>query len=337
MCQWRKVECHNCHKVGHLARVCRQQTVRAVNHDTHQSDEESVKSDVFTAMSGSSHLYHKVIFDSGTAMQFIIDTGSPISFMSVKDLRRIGLEQDQLQSTRATIKGVSGHDHPVLGQVTASLLDDYAPRTVKINLLITKTGPRVLGLDGLRALGVKVVLAASNSGGAAVPLPADITALIQQCSVNRGGMKTEDIHLEADTMPVFKKARPLAFGLRPAVEHCLQGLVQDGVLRPVESSAWATPIVTPLKSNGLPRICGDFRVTVNSHLKHTATTTLDVEDMFQGLQGHEYFSKIDLTNAFLQIPLDEASKELTTINMMWGLFQYNFLPFGLNVSPAIFQ
>ena len=113
----------------------------------------------------------------------------------------------------------------------------------------------------------------------------------------------------------------------------MQGLVRDGILRPVESSTWATP----LKSNGLPRICGDFRVTVNPHLKQAATTTLDVEDMFQGLQGHACFSKIDLTNAFLQISLGETSKELTTINTMWGLFQYNFLPFDLNVSPAIFQ
>ncbi len=59
--------------------------------------------------------------------------------------------------------------------------------------------------------------------------------------------------------------------------------------------------------------------------------------MFHGMGNMKVFSKIDLTNAFLQIPLDESSKELTTIHTMWGLFQYNFLPFGLNVSPGIFQ
>ena len=50
-----------------------------------------------------------------------------------------------------------------------------------------------------------------------------------------------------------------------------------------------------------------------------------------------HFSKIDLKNAFLQTLLDENSKEFTTINTMFGLYQYNFLPFGLNVSPSVFQ
>ncbi len=46
---------------------------------------------------------------------------------------------------------------------------------------------------------------------------------------------------------------------------------------------------------------------------------------------------IDLRNAFLQVPLDETSKQLTTISTPYGLFEYNFLPFGLSVAPAIFQ
>jgi hypothetical protein len=72
-------------------------------------------------------------------------------------------------------------------------------------------------------------------------------------------------------------------------------------------------------------------------MKQTATTTLEVEDMFQGLEGNSNFSKIDLKNAFLQIPLSDSSKELTTINTMWGLFRFNFLPFGITVSPGFFQ
>ncbi len=46
---------------------------------------------------------------------------------------------------------------------------------------------------------------------------------------------------------------------------------------------------------------------------------------------------IDLRNAFLQVPLDEASKQLTTISTPYSLFEYKFLPFGLSAVPAIFQ
>ncbi|KER23612.1 hypothetical protein T265_08549 [Opisthorchis viverrini] len=53
--------------------------------------------------------------------------------------------------------------------------------------------------------------------------------------------------------------------------------------------------------------------------------------------GSCVFSKIDLKDAYLQIPLDEASSNPTVINTPFGLFRHNFLPFGLNVSPAVFQ
>ncbi len=49
------------------------------------------------------------------------------------------------------------------------------------------------------------------------------------------------------------------------------------------------------------------------------------------------FSVIDLRNAFLQVSLDEASKQLTKIFTPYVLFEYNFLPFGLSATPAIFQ
>ena len=66
-------------------------------------------------------------------------------------------------------------------------------------------------------------------------------------------------------------------------------------------------------------------------------TTVEPEDVLNKLSGSKLFSKIDLKNAYLQIPLDEESTKLTTINTPFGLFRYRFLPFGLSVSPAIFQ
>ena len=71
-------------------------------------------------------------------------------------------------------------------------------------------------------------------------------------------MHLKPIRLEVSGEPIFMKARPIAFGLREAVHANLQDLERQGILQKVDASAWATPIVTPLKVNGLPRICGDF-------------------------------------------------------------------------------
>ena len=113
--------------------------------------------------------------------------------------------------------------------------------------------------------------------------------------------------------------------------------MSEGVLEAVSSSAWATPIVTPIKPNGSVRLCGDYKVTLNPLLKRTAATTLEPEDLYSKIGGSQYFSKIDLTNAFLQVPIHPDSQELTTINTPFGLYKFKFLPFGLSVSPTIFQ
>ncbi len=94
--------------------------------------------------------------------------------------------------------------------------------------------------------------------------------------------------------------------------------------------------MTPLKPDGkTPRICGDYRLTLNRPLLQQSCTTEEPEDVLNKLNGAKVFS--NLQNAFLQIPLHEDSKALTTITTPFGLFAYNFLSFGLSVSPSIFQ
>ena len=44
-----------------------------------------------------------------------------------------------------------------------------------------------------------------------------------------------------------------------------------------------------------------------------------------------------MSDAFLQIEVDEESKHLLTINTHMGLFRYNRMVFGVKTFPAIFQ
>ena len=327
-CKFRDAECHQCHRKGHIRKVCRSgesstSKVAAIDFDSGDSDYTTL------AVGNGQHLYHTV-YVGGRSTDFIIDTGSPVSFLARDALSEWLSTGFELKRTKATISGVTGHNLTVLGQVQVNANNANSTSTVPLDLLITDRGPSILGLDGLRALEVKVVLSTSTPS-------CEIGRLLKACGTNSGGMDVPPVKLQVDAEPKFCKARPVPFGLRAAVEKNLQELVSEGILSPARSSSWATPIVTPLKSNGVPRICGDYRVTVNPVLKQTASTTREVEEMFAGLKGQAFFSKIDLRNAFLQIPLDEESKEVTTIHTCWGLFQYNFLPFGLTVAPGLFQ
>ncbi|PIO58682.1 hypothetical protein TELCIR_19879, partial [Teladorsagia circumcincta] len=59
--------------------------------------------------------------------------------------------------------------------------------------------------------------------------------------------------------------------------------------------------------------------------------------IFATLTGGQYFSHIDFADAYLQVEMDQQSKQLLTINTHRGLYQYNRLPFGVKSAPAIFQ
>ena len=60
-----------------------------------------------------------------------------------------------------------------------------------------------------------------------------------------------------------------------------------------------------------------------------------IDDVLASMTGAKVFSKLDLSQDYLQVQLEEESKEFVTISTHKGLFQYNRLPFGVVAAPAI--
>ena len=85
------------------------------------------------------------------------------------------------------------------------------------------------------------------------------------------------------------------------------------------------------------RICGDFKQTINKVSKLERYPIPRINDVFATLSGGTSFSKLDLSQAYQQLVLDDESKQYTVINTHRGLFRYNQLPFGIASAPGIFQ
>ena len=81
-----------------------------------------------------------------------------------------------------------------------------------------------------------------------------------------------------------------------------------------------------VKKDGSVRICGDYRLTVNRAAKPDTYSLPRVDDIFASLSGGKTFSKLDLANAYQQVPLEQQSKQLVTINTHKGLYCYNRFP-----------
>ena len=101
------------------------------------------------------------------------------------------------------------------------------------------------------------------------------------------------LNVDPTAMPRFCKARTVPYALKPLVESELNRLESEGIISPVQFSHWAAPIVPIIKKNGILRICGDYKVTVNRTLQVDSYPLPRVEELFASLSGGKYFIKLD--------------------------------------------
>ena len=99
-----------------------------------------------------------------------------------------------------------------------------------------------------------------------------------------------------------------------------EGTLESGTLESVEFSEWASPIV---KTHQVSEF-------VDKQQSSTGILSLKVEDLFATLSGGQAYSKLDLSQAYQQLPLDEHSKKYVVINTHRGLFRYTRLHYGIS-------
>ena len=62
-----------------------------------------------------------------------------------------------------------------------------------------------------------------------------------------------------------------------------------------------------------------------------------IEELLHSMKNAEVYSKIDLSEAYLQLSLHEDSRDLTTFIVPDGLFRFKRCPYGLASCPSAFQ
>ena len=67
-------------------------------------------------------------------------------------------------------------------------------------------------------------------------------------------------------------------------------LEKQGIIEKIEFTEWAAPIVPVVKQDGSVRICGDYKVTVNTSAKVDAYPLPSIEDLFASLNGGTAFT-----------------------------------------------
>ena len=76
------------------------------------------------------------------------------------------------------------------------------------------------------------------------------------------------LFVEENSKPKFFKARTLPLALHDKACDELDNLQAKGVIVPVKFSSWAAPVVPIIKRDGNVRLCGDYKLTINSVAKN---------------------------------------------------------------------
>nr|GEY30433.1 putative reverse transcriptase domain-containing protein [Tanacetum cinerariifolium] len=108
-----------------------------------------------------------------------------------------------------------------------------------------------------------------------------------------------------------------------------------GFIRP-SSSPWGAPVLFAKKKDGSFRMCIDYR-ELNKLTNKNRYPVPRIDDLFDQLQGSQYFSKIDLRYGYHQPRVHEDDIPKTTFRTRYGDFEFIVMPFGLTNAPAVFM
>ena len=267
---------------------------------------------------------------SGAEIAMEVDTGVSVSIISEATYNKLWSKNQapHLQPCHVNLKTYTGE--------LPCMKKQQQPH---FNLLVVKgSGPSLLGRDWLRKIRLNwKKLHLNHLPQGVVSLDSIFQKHSKLFAKELGLVKKTKakIHIDPQNKPQFYKARPIPYALRNKVNEELQRLEQTGIIKRVEFSEWAAPIIPVFKRDGTIQICGDYKLTVNQAAKLERYPLPKIEDLFTELSGGKRFTKLDLAHAYQQIPLAEDSKSYLTINTLKGLYRYNRLPFG--VHSSIFQ
>ena len=113
------------------------------------------------------------------------------------------------------------------------------------------------------------------------------------------------INVRPNSKPKFMKARTVPFAMKAAVELEIERMENEGILKSVPFSKWARRIAIVPKSDDRLRICGDYKQTVNPCLDDDIFPQPTPEELFSKIHVRKKFSKIDMSQAYLQMQLEE--------------------------------
>ncbi|XP_055836461.1 uncharacterized protein K02A2.6-like [Episyrphus balteatus] len=356
-CRHNKTVCHKCKKIGHIAAVCMMSandgnasTVNSKRNKKNRSNRRDKIKSSYISIKYSAYSIEQIYFTevvtshecamvkaksrpwimvdavvNGCPMRFQVDTGASCSLVGLEGFQQLG--QPKCCSTTKSLQAYGGTPLSLKGELAVQVT--YENSTHNMNsLVVDVSGANILGLDWFKAFSLKVqhfILQIKSNDFLLNSIETLCNKYGRLFSSGLGKCTSFQAHLELKegAVPKFVRHRQIPYALLDETKKELDRLVAEGILSWVQRTQWAAPVVIVEKVNP--------QIVCNRHPLPRP------RDLFHKLRGGKVFSKIDLSEAYLQIELDESSRDYVVINTPFGLLRFNRLPYGISSAPGEFQ
>ena len=348
------LQCNNCKRFGHLAKVCRgrkspdQAPSTMAVHTTPHQDQYSPRisaSQGHTIGPAPTIDVHISSLNGDADIKTLPDSGADISVAGKAALKSLGEHEDNLLPSQIVPRAVNGTRMHPIGKLPVTLtlgqrkfVDDLHIYTDVEGILLSWKAAK--GLSILPQCYPKPCdTAFTNAITTTHHVPASQQIMQEFPSVFDGRIQTMEgekfhIALTDNAKPFCVRApRAIPFAYRDKLKAELELLQYQGIITPVtEPTEWCAPIVvTPKKESDDIRMCVDLS-HLNKYVKReryqSATPSQAVADITA--EHARIFTKLDAMKGYHQCPLDEESQILTTFITPFGRFKYLRAPYGIS-------
>lgn len=334
-------KCHLCGKLGHFRQYCKTQGLRKRKiEDTEKQKEEKPpkqtrrRKEIDNVADDEVDYVFNITNDAniecdvgGIKTKMLIDSGSKYNLITDKTwnmLKEKGVTcfSQEKKPDKTLLAYGSKTPLKIIGSFeTVIKVNKQEERT---NIYVIENGSRnLLGKDSAIHLGV-LRLGVDVNQVRHEPFPKFKDVLVE-------------IPMDDSQKPVSQPYRRIPIPIEEKIEKKIKELLDSDIIEEVrEPSKWISPIVPILKDNGDLRLCVDMRRANMAILRenHPLPT---MEHLLPKIRKAEYFSKLDIKNAFHQVELHPDSRHITTFISSKGLYRFKRLMFGITSAPELFQ
>ena len=353
-------KCSNCGGENHFAKVCRKAKVRQVETASRYSDSDDSDVDFITSITTSNvsavnapdlsnTRFAKEIFTlmeiGNQEVKFQIDCGASVNIIT-KEL----IGNSKLAPTSKRLVMWNKTEITPLGVTRIIIRNPKNQKKYSVEFVVVAENLTPL-IRAQAAQHMKLINVNKENFVRATP-NRQKEAEVSRLSANDGIIQwfsdvfnrplgtfpgKVSLEVEPNAEPVIIPPRRVPTALKDKLKEELSKLVDEKIIAPVDQpTPWVNSLVVTTKRSGALWICVDPK-HLNRALKRESYQMPILDEILPELAQANVFSTVDLRSGFWHCVLDKESSLLTTFGTPYGRFRWLRLPFGLSVSPEIFQ